>query len=127
MADAKIIRPAQHISQKVRKTGGPSPADAIMRALNAAEDLMGQYQGWAFDDLGALWQKFNDTVVKGDVGTGDIKDMLESSKEIRGQGGQFGLPQITMFWATQYMCISGRWRLTAVRLEVIGDYLRHIK
>lgn len=127
MADAKIIRPARHISQKVRKTGGPSPADAIMRALNAAEDLMGQYQGWAVDDLGALWQKFNDTVAKGDVGTGDIQDMFDISHEIRGQGGTFGFPLLTVIGDSLCKFLDGRGRLTGFELEVIKVHILAMK
>jgi len=72
MADAKIIRPPRHISQKVKRFGGPTPAQAIMRALNAAEDLMDQYQGWAVDDLGELWQTFNEIAAAGAVGADEI-------------------------------------------------------
>ena len=37
-----LIEPPKRLADKVRRTGGPSAQMAIMRALNAAEDLMGQ-------------------------------------------------------------------------------------
>jgi len=86
---AEIIRPSRHISRKVRKTGGPNPDVAILQALNAAEGLMDQYQGWAVDDLAALWRQFQAMAHEEDreLAAQEILDMFNMSHEIRGQGG----------------------------------------
>ena len=44
MAETRFLKPQKHISQKVRP-GGPSMEQAILQAVNAADDLIGQYQG----------------------------------------------------------------------------------
>lgn len=61
MADTpQKFDPPNRLSKKVSKTSGPTPEKAILRALNAAEDLIDSYQGWAVDDLAALWKAYED-------------------------------------------------------------------
>lgn len=127
MADAKIFRPPRHISQKVSKRGGPSPAQAIMRALNAAEDLMGEYQGWAVDDLEALWQEFIEVAKTGNVGTDKIEDMFNKAHEIRGQGGTFGFPLVSTIGDSLCKFMDGRAHLAGVELEVIKVHILAMK
>ncbi|MEK9722133.1 MAG: hypothetical protein VW405_01445 [Rhodospirillaceae bacterium] len=127
MADAKIFRPSRHISQKVPKRGGPSPAQAIMRALNAAEDLMGEYQGWAVDDLEALWQSFIHAAAADVLDADEIQNMFNMAHEIRGQGGTFGFPLVTVIADSLCKFIDGRARLTAVELEVIKVHILGMK
>jgi len=127
MADSEIFRPPRHISQKVPKRGGPSPADAIMRALNAADDLIGQYQGWAIDDLEDLWQKFNEIAKSGVVGPDGIEAMFDMAHEIRGQGGSFGFDLISVIGDSLCKFIDGRARLTGVELEVIKVHILAMK
>ena len=55
------IQPPNRLSRKIRKKGGPSAEQAILRALNAAEDLIDNYQGWAVDDLTQLWKAYEES------------------------------------------------------------------
>ena len=54
MAKSSLIKPPSRLSDKVRKTGGPSSDQAILRAVGAVESMMEDYQGWAVDDLQKL-------------------------------------------------------------------------
>jgi len=98
-----------------------------MRALNAAEDLIGEYQGWAVDDLEALWQRFNEMAKSGEIGTGDIEIMFNMAHEIRGQGGSFGFALISTIGDSLCKFMDGRARLTGVELEVIKVHILAMK
>ena len=85
MTRPQLIKPKKHISAKVPKSGGLLPETAILRALNAAEELTTGYQGWAVDDLQDLWQLFLDSKRhKGKDPELTIK-MFNCCHEIRGQ------------------------------------------
>lgn len=130
MADkTEIIRPSRHISKKVPKTGGPKPDVAILRALNAAEDLMEQYQGWAVDDLSKLWQQFQELAHEEsrELAAGEIIEMFNVSHEIRGQGGTFGFPLISVIGDSLCKFLEDRKQLTAVELEVIRVHILAMK
>ena len=88
------MHPPRHLSDRVPRSGGPSPEAAILAALNAAEDLIEGYQGWAVDDLEDLWRAFQDASDEA-AGPEDIRQMFDIAHEIRGQGGTFGFPLIT--------------------------------
>jgi hypothetical protein len=130
MADkTEIIRPTRHISKKVPKTGGPTPDVAILRALNAAEDLMEQYQGWAVDDLSKLWMQFQELAQEEsrELAAGEILDMFNVSHEIRGQGGSFGFPLITVIGDSLCKFLEDRKQLSLVELEVIRVHILAMK
>ncbi len=127
--DAKIIRPERHISKKVPKSGGPRPDEAILRALNAAEDLMEQYQGWAVDDLTLLWQRFKELEHEEsrELAASEILDMFNISHEIRGQGGTFGFPLISSIGDSLCKFLEDRKQLTVMELEVIRVHVLAMK
>lgn len=127
MAETSIIRPPRHISRKVPKSGGPSPEQAILQALNAAEDLTGDYQGWAVDDLEALWQKFQTFSSKREVEKSEIADMFDIAHEIRGQGGSFGFGLITVIADSLCKFIEGRRQLSEPELDVIKVHIMAMK
>jgi len=93
MSKASLIRPSRRLGDKVGKTGGPTPEQAVLRALNATEHLSEAYQGWAVDDLQALWRAFQGSAAAGE--TAAVKKMFDIAHEVRGQGGSFGFPLIT--------------------------------
>lgn len=127
MAKASIIRPPRHISKKVPKTGGPSPEEAILRALNAAEDLMGDYQGWAIDDLEKLWQKFKKLLAGTEISGKDVSEMFDIAHEIRGQGGSFGFDLISTLADSLCKFIEGRKKLNSLELDVIKVHILAMK
>ena len=123
MADTSIIRPPRHISRKVPKTGGPSPEQAIMQALNAAGDLADDYQGWAVDDLHNLWQKFQKLSADRQVTKTEMSEMFNIAHEIRGQGGSFGFDLITVIADSLCKFIEGRRRINESVLDVIRVHI----
>ncbi len=127
MAEASIIRPPRHISRKVPRTGGPSPEEAILRALNAAEDLIGEYQGWAVDDLEELWQKFRKLLSDTEITSGDVSSMFDLVHEIRGQGGTFGFDLISTIADSLCKFVEGRKNLSAKELDVIKVHILAMK
>lgn len=127
MAKTSIIRPPRHISHKVPKSGGPTPEQAIMQALNAAEDLTDDYQGWAVDDLEALWQKFQKIAGQREVEKSEVSEMFDIAHEIRGQGGSFGFGLITAVADSLCKFIEGRRNLSEPELNVIKVHIMAMK
>ncbi len=126
MADSSIIRPRRHISQKVPKRGGPTPEQAILRALNAAEDLMESYQGWAVDDLADLWNKFQ-AAEQHQVSKAEIDSMFDVAHEIRGQGGTFGYDLISKVSDSLCKFLDGRSTLESLECDVIKVHILAMK
>lgn len=124
MAKPSLIRPTRRLRDKVPKSGGPTPEQAILRALNAADGLIGAYQGWAVDDLEALWRVFQDASAKGQA---DVRKMYDIAHEIRGQGGTFGFPLITAVADSLCKFLDGRKRLAARHLEIIRIHILAMK
>ena len=124
--DARFLRPQKHISQKVRR-GGPSMEEAILRAVNAAEDLIGQYQGWAVDDLEKLWQSFVATSREGRADPVRLMELYNMTHEARGQGGSFGFPLISVIGDSLCKYLEGRPRLKARDLDVIKIHILAMK
>jgi len=126
MTDHSIIRPRRHISQKVPKSGGPSPEQAILRALDAAEDLIDSYQGWAVDDLADLWQRFR-AVEHYEATPEEIIEMFNVAHEIRGHGGSFGFDLISHISDSLCKFLDDRKTLKAAEYEVIKVHILAMK
>lgn len=126
MAETRFLKPQKHISQKVRR-GGPSMEVAILAAVNAADDLIGQYQGWAVDDLEKLWQSFVDTSRTGRADPAKLKELYDMTHEARGQGGSFGFPLISVVGDSLCKYLEGRPRLKARDLDVVRVHIMAMK
>lgn len=114
--------PPKRLSEKVRKTGGPSPEKAILRALNAAEDLIDSYQGWAVDDLAALWKTYEET--RSNSGNPkQILKMFEIAHGIRGEGGSFGFQLISTIGDSLCKFLEGKRKLSAAGSEVVKVHI----
>jgi hypothetical protein len=124
---ADMIDPERRIAAKVRKTGGLPPDVAIMRALNAAEDLVESYQGWAVDDLEALWLRFQEASKKDPDHTLDRDGMYDMAHEIRGQGGSFGFPLITVIADSLCKLIEDAKRIQPHHLDIIRVHILAMK
>tara|TARA_R110000787_G_scaffold23762_3_gene67660 strand:- start:65382 stop:65891 length:510 start_codon:yes stop_codon:yes gene_type:complete len=118
----KIIRPPRLMANKVKKSGGPSAEQAIMRALNAADDLMDSYQGWAVDDLTKLWRTFQASP-RGMHSPEDIAQMFEISHGIRGEGGSFGFPLISTICDSLCKLLEAKERLALTELEIVKVHI----
>ncbi|MEQ9558724.1 MAG: hypothetical protein RIG67_23360 [Rhodospirillales bacterium] len=126
MSETRFLKPQKHISQKVRP-GGPSMEQAILQAVNAADDLIGQYQGWAVDDLEALWQSFVETSRAGRADPLRLKQLYDMTHEARGQGGSFGFPLISVVGDSMCKYLEGRPRLKARDLDVVRVHIMAMK
>ena len=123
MADNRhIVNPPNRLGDRIRRTGGPTPEQAILRALNAAEDLMDEYQGWAVDDLTKLWQAF-EASVDGTPSTAEILQMFEIAHGIRGEGGSFGFPLVSVISDSLCKLLEGKKTLSAPEQEVIKVHI----
>lgn len=125
MSENRTIKPNRHIKQKVRP-GGPSPEAAILAALNAAEDLIGQYQGWAIDDLEKLWQAFLKTA-DGRSDESRLQELYDMAHETRGQGGSFGFPLISILGDSLCKYLEGRQTVNGRDLEVVRIHILAMK
>lgn len=125
MAEKKpnLIKPKSYFGDKVPKQGGPSPAQAIAKALSLADDLVGNYQGWAVDDLQKLWEAFRHT----DGSAEDVRRIYTASHEIRGQGGSFGYPLITIIADSLCKFLEPRSQLTTIDLEIVKVHILAMK
>lgn len=123
MADNKhIVNPPNRLGDRIPRTGGPTPEQAILRALNAAEDLMDEYQGWAVDDLTKLWQAF-ELSVDGIPSTTQILQMFEIAHGIRGEGGSFGFPLVSVISDSLCKLLEGKKSTTVPEQEVIKVHI----
>lgn len=119
-----MIKPARRLGDKVGKTGGPTRHQAVLRALNATENLSEAYQGWAVDDLQNLWQKFQMSA----PGEGaNIRAMFDIAHEIRGQGGSFDFPLITKIGDSLCKFLEPLDNLADRDLEVIKIHILAMK
>lgn len=118
----KFIQPPPRLRQKVRRSGGPTAKQAIMSALNAAEDLMEHYQGWAVDDLTKLWQAFQSTP-SAKVAPERVTEMFEISHGIRGEGGTFGYPLISAIADSLCKFLEGKNHVSRKGLEVVKVHI----
>lgn len=119
---AEKIIPPRRLAEKVRKSGGPSPEKAILRALNAAEDLIDSYQGWAVDDLTELWKTFNESTSSKDAEK-QIERMFEIAHGIRGEGGSFDFPLISIIGDSLCKFLEGRKKMSATDKEAIKVHI----
>lgn len=126
-APADIHPPPTRLKDKVPPTGGPDPKSAVLKALNAARDLMDGYQGWAVDDLQALWQAFEVAVKSSDRGADDVRRMYAIAHEIRGQGGTFGFPLITVLGDSLCKFLDRRPSLDVTDLDVVRIHIMAMK
>ncbi|MDA1089961.1 MAG: Hpt domain-containing protein [Proteobacteria bacterium] len=124
MSKASIIKPDRQLGDKVGKTGGPTPEQAILRALNATENLSEAYQGWAVDDLQDLWRAFQESA--SDEGA-EVRKMFNIAHEVRGQGGSFGFPLITSISDSLCKVLEPRTSLTRRDMEVIRIHILAMK
>ena len=117
-----LVTPPNRLGGRIRRTGGPSPEQAILRALNAAEDLMDEYQGWAVDDLTKLWQAF-EASVDGSPSTAQISQMFEIAHGIRGEGGSFGFPLVSVVSDSLCKLLEGKKGITKPEQEVVKVHI----
>lgn len=123
MADNRhIVNPPNRLGDRIRRTGGPTPEQAILRALNAAEDLMDEYQGWAVDDLTKLWQAFEESV-EGTPSSAQILQMFEIAHGIRGEGGSFGFPLVSVISDSLCKLLEGKKDLSFPEQEVVKVHI----
>ncbi len=127
MSKASLIKPDRCLGDKVGKTGGPTPEEAVLRALNATGHLSEAYQGWAVDDLQALWQAFQGSTAAGHDAAADVKKMFDIAHEVRGQGGSFDFPLITGIGDSLCKFLEPLDSLTARDLEVIKIHILAMK
>jgi len=116
------FQPPNRLAKKVKKTGGPSAERAILRALNAAEDLIDSYQGWAVDDLAELWKAYEDAHAAGHDAA-QIEKMFEIAHAIRGEGGSFGFQLISTIGDSLCKFLEGRKKLGAKDSEVVKVHI----
>ena len=119
----QFIEPPSFIGDKVPRTGGPSPAEAIGKALSLADDLIDSYQGWAVDDLQKLWQAFGG----GKRTAADVRELFNSAHEIRGQGGTFKFPLISLIADSLCKFLEPRSDLEDRDLEIVRIHILALK
>lgn len=128
MPPADLIPPPTRVKDKVPPTGGPDPRAAILRAIGAAQGLVQDYQGWAVDDLESLWRAFRDARDKSAAARQkDIVRMFDIAHEIRGQGGTFGFPLISVVGDSLCKFLDGRRTLSPAALEVVELHILAMK
>ena len=127
MAKDTLVRPPRHISEKVPRKGGPTPAAAILKALNASTQLTEGYQGWAIDDLEDLWRQFQKTASNGKSDVGQIEALFNMAHEIRGQGGSFGFPIISTIGDSLCKFLDKRQVLSKIDLDIVRIHIFAMK
>jgi chemotaxis protein histidine kinase CheA len=127
MPATRLIRPPEPIGDKVPRSGGPSPEEAILKALDAAAPLIEGYQGWAVDDLEALWQEFRRASQATRPAREQMGRLFTIAHEIRGQGGTFGFPLLTAVADSLCKMLDGKTQLTPALLDAIRIHIFAMK
>ncbi len=122
-----LITPPRHLSDKVPSTGGPIPEDAIRKALNLGNELSQSYKGWAIDDLQALWEEYKTLTEQPKLAPSCITKMYDMGHEIRGQGGTFGYPLITLIGDSLCKYLEGRRKLGNKGQNIVQLHLLAMK
>jgi len=121
------IKSPRILGDKVPKTGGPSPEQAIARALNLGEQLINSYQGWAVDDLQSLWQEYASATARDADASPHIKKLYDMCHEIRGQGGTFGFTLISVLGDSLCKFLEDRATLSQRALEIVKIHILAMK
>lgn len=121
------IKPKRFLGDKVPKTGGPSPAQAIAKALSLSNKLIDSYQGWAVDDLQALWAEYEALTPRDKDAQVHVRKLYDLSHEIRGQGGSFGYPLISVLGDSLCKYIEHRKMLGQKNLDVVKLHILAMK
>jgi len=121
------IKPKRFLGDKVPKTGGPSPEQAIAKALNLSNELIDSYQGWAVDDLQTLWAEYVSVSSKPKDSGQHIRKLYDISHEIRGQGGSFGFPLVSVLGDSLCKHIENRTSLNQKALDIIKLHILAMK
>lgn len=127
MVQVEFIKPEKHISQRVPKYGGLPPDIAVMRALNATKELTTGYQGWAVDDLQDLWHLFLETVKTKSANRKKIQKMFDVCHEIRGEGGTFGYPLISIVGDSLCKYLDLKHTMAGKELDVVRIHILSLK
>lgn len=121
----KVIKPPNTLSQKVT-VGGPGAVDAaaLERAETVISDLAGDYVNWAKDDIKRLEGVFASMK----TGSGDndklAQEIFQVSHDIKGQGGSFDYPLMTIIGGQLCAFIDKREKaIDAGAVEVIGLHI----
>jgi len=126
----QIIQPPKRIGDKVPRTGGPSAIEAIGKALKLADNLIDSYQGWAVDDLQRLWAAFEQARKSRRnlaAEQASVRQMFNVAHEIRGQGGSFGYPLISLLADSLCKFLEPRGSLSARDLEIVRIHILALK
>jgi hypothetical protein len=121
----KVIKPPSTLSQKVT-LGGPGAVDAAVleRAETVISDLAGDYVNWAKEDIKRLEKVF--AGMKSGSGDADqlAQDIFQISHDIKGQGGSFDYPLMTVIGGQLCAFIDKRKKaVDAGAVEVIGLHI----
>ena len=126
---AKVIKPPNTLSKKVT-IGGPGAVDAaaLERAETVISNLAGDYVNWAKEDIKRLESVF--TGMKAGSGDADqaAQEIFQISHDIKGQGGSFDYPLMTIIGGQLCAFIDKRTKaVDAGAIEVIGQHINAVQ
>ena len=118
-----LIDPPKRVSEKVPQFGGPSPEAAIRRALNLSAEIVDSYEGWAVDDLQALWREHEDFPKGQPVPKEQITKIFDIAHETRGQGGTFGYPLVSLIADSLCKFVEPKNSLNTEQMNIVQLHL----
>ncbi|NQV56397.1 MAG: Hpt domain-containing protein [Rhodospirillales bacterium] len=124
----RVIRPPNQLNSKVT-IGGPGAVDAaaLERAEKVIASLAGDYVDWAKDDVKKIEAVFQLLKTgKGDAGE-NLNDVFQIAHDIKGQGGSFDFPLMTVI--ASHLCrfienLDGK--TNKVSIEIIGLHINSL-
>ena len=121
----KVIKPPNTLSQKAT-VGGPGAVDAaaLERAETEISDLADDYVNWAKDDI----KRLEDVFAGMKDGSDDLDQLAQQifqiSHDIKGQGGSFDYPLMTIIGGQLWAFIDKREKaVDAGTVKVIGLHI----
>lgn len=97
MADHEIIDPPNTLKAKV-KVGGPKAVnpEVLARAESVITNMAGEYLEWVEKDLANIEAAWDRLHAAGDISKEHLDRIYQVSHDIKGQGGSFGYPLMTL-------------------------------
>ncbi len=121
------VKPPRFLGDKIPKSGGPSPQEAIAKALKLSAELMDQYQGWVVDDLQALWHECASIKPGGKDEQLKLRKLYDMSHDIRGHGGSFGYSLVSILGDSLCKYLDTRKSLDSQSLDIIKLHILAMK
>jgi hypothetical protein len=122
----EIFMPPNTLKSKASMPGGLSEKEAVKRGDASVQELAGNYVDWATADVDELERMIKELpkIKDAEARRVAVRKLYKKSHDLKGQGGTFDFPLVTMIGDSLCGYIEGLGEDTNVSLEVV---LMHVE